>query len=77
MKPIAVQIETSMGEKGKHMPPFPRLELGDYTLLPLVNDEWEPVFPHQWVLPGCRVLTSEEVKALAADRGWSVSVLTQ
>jgi hypothetical protein len=58
------------------MPPLPRLELGEYTLLPLVDDEWEPVFPHQWVLPGRRVLTTEEVCALAAERGLSVSILT-
>lgn len=76
MKPIAVQIDT-MGERGKWMPPFPRLELGDYTLLPLVDDEWEPVFPYQWVLPGRRVLTHDAVMALALARGWAISILTQ
>jgi len=69
-------MNDSMGERGKWMPPLPRLELGDYTILPLVNDEWEPVVG-MWVLPGRRVLTTEEVRALAAERDLPVSILTQ
>jgi hypothetical protein len=73
---MQVAIDT-MGERGKWLPPFPRLELGNYTLLPLVDDEWEPVFPYQWVLPGRAVLTTEQVRDLAAARGLAVSILTQ
>lgn len=66
-------IQTSMGEKGKWMPPLPRLELNGMQILPLVNDAWEPV-KDRWVLPGRAVLSTDEVRALAADRGWSVSL---
>lgn len=74
-KDVAVAID-AMGERGKWMPPFPRIELGDYIILPLVNEWWEPVVG-MWVLPGRRVLTSEQVRDLAAARGWPISIITQ
>jgi hypothetical protein len=65
---------TSMGEKGKHMPPGPRLVVGPYTFLPLVDDEWQPV-QDKWVLPGCQVLTTSEVTTLADARGVEISIV--
>lgn len=75
-----MQIQTritdrEMGEKAKRMPPLPRLELGPYTLLPQVDDEWQPI-DGRWVLPGRQVLTTEQVRALAQARGLPVSILT-
>lgn len=65
---------TSMGEKGKHMPPGPRVVVGPFTFLPLVDGEWQPI-KDRWVLPGCQVLTTDEVLALADDLRVVVSIV--
>lgn len=55
-------------EGGRWMPEFPRAKLGDVVILPLVDDEWHAV-QDKWVLPGCSVLTTQELLALADARG--------
>lgn len=56
-------------EEGKRwMPEFPRAFIGGQEILPLVDDEWQPV-QDKWVLPGRSVLTTEELQALADARG--------
>ena len=65
----------AMGEKAKRLAPFPRLELGPYTILPQVDDDWQAI-AGMWVLPGRRVVTTPEAQALAQARGWPLSILT-
>lgn len=60
-------------EGGRWMPEFPRARLGDTEILPLVDDDWQPV-QDQWVLPGRRVLTTEELRALADARGVDLTI---
>ena len=55
-------------EGGRWMPEFPRARLGEMEILPLVDDAWRPV-QDKWVLPGCSVLTTKELQALADARG--------
>lgn len=66
---------TSMGEKASgRIPPIPRLLVNNIVIMPLVDDEWKPL-QDQWVLPGCRVLTTDEVRTLAAAHGWAVDLI--
>lgn len=55
-------------EGGRWMPVLPRAWLGDVEILPLVDDEWQPV-QDKWVLPGRRISTTEQLRALAGARG--------
>lgn len=67
--PAMQLIDTSMGEKAKRLPPSPRILLGRITILPLVDDDWQPV-KDQWVLPGRKApLSTQEVRDLARARG--------
>jgi hypothetical protein len=66
--PKVRQGQVLVEEKGPFMPPLPRIYFNKVELLPLVDDAWEPV-KDKWVLPGCAVLTTDEVRALARARG--------
>ena len=71
---VAATVD-AMGERAKRMPPHPRAEFGPYTLLPAVDDDWQPI-AGQWVLPGRRVVTTTELQALAQARGMALSIIT-
>ena len=71
---VAAPVD-AMGERAKRLPPYPRLELGPYTILPQVDDDWQPI-AGKWVLPGRRVVTTMYLEALAQSRGWALSILT-
>lgn len=66
--------DREMGERARRMPPMPRIVMNAMVILPLVDDEWQPV-KDQWVLPGRRVLTTQEVRDLANARGWAFNVI--
>jgi hypothetical protein len=72
--PKAQVIDTSMGEKAKRLPPSPRIVINGYVILPLVDSEWQPV-QDMWVLPGRRVLTTQEVRDLADARGLAFDLI--
>lgn len=55
-------------------PAHPRMELGRFTLLPQY-DRANNVIDDKWVLPGRRVLTTEECMQLAARNEWSVRII--
>jgi len=62
-------IDREMGEKAKRLPPAPRIRLNNNVeILPLVDDDWQPV-EDKWVMPGCGVLTTQEIRSLADARG--------
>lgn len=69
-------------EGGRWMPEFPRASFGrndplaKMEILPLVDDEWRAV-QDKWVLPGRRVLTTEELSALADARGVTLTILKE
>jgi hypothetical protein len=67
-------LNDAMGEKAKRLPPRPRAVLNGMTILPLVDDEWQPV-KDQWVLPGRAAITTQELRDLARARGWALKFI--
>lgn len=68
------KVADAMGEKAKRLGPTPRIVLNGMVVLPLVDDDWQPV-KDQWVLPGRAVHTTQEVRDLAAARGWAFDLI--
>jgi hypothetical protein len=62
-------------EGGRWLPPLPRILLGGIEIVPLVDDEWQPV-KDQWVLPGrAQPLSTKEVRDLADARGLAFELI--
>ena len=55
------------------MPFSPRVRLGEIVVLPYVNDDWQLV-PDRWVLPGCHVVSTEELYAIASRNHWPITL---
>lgn len=55
-------------------PDLPRLLLGSYTILPLVDMRNEPV-PGRWVLPGRQVITTHRAEQIAREKGLYFHIL--
>lgn len=71
MNTAVAAVVDSMGERAKRLPPAPRMQLGPYTILPAVDEDWQPI-EGMWVLPGCQVVSTVELTALAQARGLSL-----
>lgn len=54
------------------MPIIPRAKLGEIVLLPQVDDDWQPI-PDQWVLPGCHVVCTDDLHAIASRNQWTIT----
>jgi len=72
-----MRVVDAMGERAKRLPPFPRAVLQGATkhpleILPQMDDEWQPI-EGMWVLPGRRVLTTQELLALVDRNNWSIT----
>ena len=55
------------------MPCTPRARLGEIVVLPQVDDDWQPI-PDRWILPGCHVVCTEELYAIASRNHWPITL---
>ena len=55
------------------IPCTPRARLGEIEALPQVDDDWNPI-PDRWVLPGCHVVSTEELYAIASRNHWPITL---
>lgn len=56
----------------RQFPTVPRLTIGNITLLPEVNGVG--VVPSKWIKPGGEAITTGELEAIAAMRGWNITI---
>jgi len=54
-------------------PATPRMWLGDLEILPLFSLRG-PAVQDRWVLPGRRVVTTDEAQLIARDNGLTISI---
>ena len=57
-----------LDEKAKRFPRTPRIVLGAIIILPELDEDNRPI-KDSWVVPGRRVMTTDEVKAMAKAAG--------
>lgn len=57
----------------RQFPAVPRLTIGNITLLPQVVDG-VGVVPGKWIKPGGEAVTTGELEAIAAMRGWNITI---
>lgn len=55
-------------------PELPRLCLGPYTFLPLVDRLNDPAHG-KWVLPGCQVITTQRAMQIARERNLHLNII--
>ena len=55
------------------MPFMPRARLGEIVVLPQVATDWQPI-PDHWVLPCCRVVSTDDLQAIASRNHWTLTI---
>lgn len=60
--------------RGKWLPALPRLVLNGMVLIPQTDANWVPL-PDMWILPGGRLVNTQQVEVLAEENGWTLARL--